>query len=136
MISQDLACKERVDIAPINIVYEPIFDENIPVPCFFTDQIHLAYIGRFDKGKEPISNRIVKQCRYWENWFSKNDEAMKKHLSICTPREGINYAFDNGQIIIFQGNFNYLADVPFTVYFDFETTTAGGSLFFFTQKCL
>ena len=61
---------------------------------------------------------------------------MKKHLSICTPREGINYAFDNGQIIIFQGNFNYLADVPFTVYFDFETTTAGGSLFFFTQKCL
>ena len=54
MISQDLVCKERVDIAPINIVYEPMFDGNIPVPCFFTDQIHLAYIGGFDKGKERI----------------------------------------------------------------------------------
>ena len=82
MISQDLVCKERVDIAPINIVYEPMFDGNIPVPCFFTDQIHLAYIGRFDKGKERISNRIVKQCHYCENWFAKNDEAMKPCLFV------------------------------------------------------
>ena len=82
MISQDLAWKERVDIAPINIVYEPMFDENIPVPCFFTDQIHLAYIGGFDKGKERISNRIVKQCHYCENWFAKKDEAMKPCLFV------------------------------------------------------
>ena len=35
MIRQDLACKEGVDIAPSNIVYDPILDENISVPCFF-----------------------------------------------------------------------------------------------------
>ena len=62
MIRQDLDCKERVDITPINMVYEPIFDENIPVPCFFTDQIHLAYksyVGRFEKGKEHFSDCVV-----------------------------------------------------------------------------
>ena len=57
MIRQDLHCKERVDITPINMIYEPLFDENIPVPCFFTDQIHLAYksyVRRFEKGKSTF----------------------------------------------------------------------------------
>ena len=66
-----------IELTPINIVYEPIFDEKIPVPCFSTDQIFLAYrsyIGRFDKGKERISNRIVKQYHYCEKGFAKNDE--------------------------------------------------------------
>ena len=126
-----------IELTPINIVYEPIFDEKIPVPCFFTDQIFLAYrsyIGRFDKGKERISNRIVKQYHYCEKGFGKNDEAMKKHLRICEKREGITYSFDNGQIITFQDNLEYLGDAPFTVHFDFETTT--GDSVFFTQKCL
>ena len=133
MIRQALAHKERVDIPPINIVYEPIFDENIPVPCFFTNQIYLAYksyLGHFEKGKECISNGVVKQCHYCEKFFAKTDEAMKKHLSICAAREGITYAFDNGLIITFQDNFKYLGDVPFSVYFDFETTTTGGYVFF------
>ena len=53
---------------------------------------------------------------------------MKKHMSVCVGKEGITYAFDNGQIVNFQDNFKYLGDVPFTVYFDFETTT-GNSAF-------
>ena len=39
---------------------------------------------------------------------------MKKHLTICAAREGITYSFNNGHIINFQDNFNYLGDVPFT----------------------
>ena len=54
---------------------------------------------------------------------------MKKHLSVCSAKEGITYAFDNGQILNYQDNFKYLGDLPFTVYFDFETTT-GNSPFF------
>ena len=53
---------------------------------------------------------------------------MKKHMSVCVGKEGITYAFDNGQTVNFQDNFKYLGDVPFTVYFDFETTT-GNSAF-------
>ena len=81
---------------------------------FFTDKTYLAYrsyIGRFDKGKERICNRTVKQCHYCEFFFAKTDDAMKKYLSICAAREGITYALDNGQIINFQNNFKYLADV-------------------------
>ena len=53
-----MARLERIEFIPINIVYEPIYDENIPVPCFLTDQIYLAYrsyVGRFEKVKELIS---------------------------------------------------------------------------------
>ena len=53
---------------------------------------------------------------------------LKKHLSISAAREGIICAFDNGQIVNFQDNFKYMGDVPFTVYFNFETTT-GSSVF-------
>ena len=38
-----LARKEKIDFASINIVYEAIYDQNVPVPCYFTGQIHLAY---------------------------------------------------------------------------------------------
>ena len=31
--------------------------------------------------------------------------------------------FENGQILNYQDSFNYLGDLPFTVYFDFEITT-------------
>ena len=55
---------------------------------------------------------------------------MKKHLPICAAREGITYVFDKGQITTFQIKFKYLGNVPFTVYFDFETTTTGGSVCF------
>ena len=49
----------------------------------FTDQIYMAYrsyIGQFEKGKERIRNRTVKQCYYCENFFVKNDLNMEKHL--------------------------------------------------------
>ena len=51
---------------------------------------------------------------------------MKKHLSICAAKEGITYAFDNGQIVTF--------DVSFTVCLDFETTT--GNSAFSDRKCM
>ena len=54
---------------------------------------------------------------------------MKKHLSICGAKEGTTHLFDNGQILDYQGNFKYQVDLPFVVYFDFETTT-GNAVFF------
>ena len=62
LMRSESAHQERIEFIPFNIVYEPIYDENIPVPCFFTDQIYLAYrsyMGRFQKGKELISNRVL-----------------------------------------------------------------------------
>ena len=47
---------------------------------------------------------------------------MTKHNKVCAAKEGIIYTFDNRKIISFQDNFKFLGDVPFMVYFDFETT--------------
>ena len=53
-IKQKLTRKEKVDFTALKIVYEPTYDENIPIPCFSTSKIHLAYrsyFGQFKKGE-------------------------------------------------------------------------------------
>ena len=40
MIRNDLSFNEKVEVIPIDIVYEPICDETIPVPCYFTSENH------------------------------------------------------------------------------------------------
>ena len=42
------------------------------------------------------------------------------------------YSFDNGKIINYQDNFKKLGDLPFAVYYDFETKT--GSVVFSNAK--
>ena len=81
----------------MSIAYEPVYDKEVPVPCFFTDQIYLSYksyISRFDKGKERLVNRTVRQCYYCRNLFANNNEEMPKHLKVCSAWEGITYTFD------------------------------------------
>ena len=126
IIKHKIACKEKVELTPIKTVYEPIYDENVPVLCYFTDKVHLAYrsyIGSYVKGGEEVGHPTVMQCPYCENSFAKNEKNMKKRVQVCAVKEGITYCFDNGEIISFQDNFKYLGDIPFRVYFDFETTT-------------
>ena len=82
-----------------------------------------SYDGINVKGSEKINHPTVRQCQYCENIFAKNNEQMKKHTDVCSTKEGISYCFQNGEIISFQDNFKYLGNVPFTGYFDFETTT-------------
>ena len=55
-------------------------------------------------------------------------------ISVCAAKEGISYSSDNAKIIDYQDNYKYMGDVPFTIYFDFETAT--GSAVFSMQKCL
>ena len=86
------------------------------------------------KGKEFIRHTTVRQCQYCENYFAKTEENMKKNLEVFAAKEGITYSFDNGNIIPFQDNFRYQSDLPFTVYFDLETTI--GDLVVLIQKCM
>ena len=48
---------------------------------------------------------------------------MEKHLAVCAGKTGINYVFDNGKILSYQDNYSKLGDLPFAVYYDFETAT-------------
>ena len=86
VIRNSLSSKEREEFVPINVVYESIYDENVPVPCYFTNEIHLAYrsyIGKLDNGNERMTHRTVRQCCYSQNFFSKTEESLKIHMSTC-----------------------------------------------------
>ena len=110
LIKNDLKGKEKEDFQTIDIFYEPVGNENELLIHYFTGNIHLAYrsyVNKKVKGEDKISNLTARQCHYF----------------VCVAKEGIVYTFENGKIISFQDNFRYLGDVPFTVYFDFETTT-------------
>ena len=70
-----------------------------------------------------MGHLTVRKCPCCEKLFARNNENMKKHTKVCSAKEGITYCFNNGEIISSQDNFKYLGDVPFIVFFDFETTT-------------
>ena len=74
----------------------------------------------------------ARQCHYCNNYFIKSEEKMKKHLSICGGKAGFTFALDNGKIIDYQDHFKSLGDVPFSIYYDFETT-ARGVVFFYAK---
>ena len=139
MIRNDLSYQEKAEVTPIDVVYEPIYNENVPVLCYFTSKIHLAYrsyVGCFDKEKEQIKNKTICQCHYCHDFFVKSKEQMKKHLPMCSAKERITYAFDNGQILNYQDNFRHLSDFHFTVTNqNFETTTGGNSGLVFFLFC-
>ena len=119
------------------MTWQPSLDKNAPVVCYFSPKIYLAYksyIGCFEKGQERVKNKSVRQCHYCQNFFAKSHYQMQKHLSICAAKEGITYSFDNSEIIDYQDNYKYIGDLPFVVYFDFETTT--GDAVFLIQKFL
>ena len=134
-IKHELARKEVREIISIHIAYEPVYDGNIPVPCFLTDKIHRAHRSCIEKMKNRKENKghpSVRQSHYCENCFAKSNESMKKRIQVCAEKEGFTCCFNNGEIISFQDNFRYLGDVLFTVYFDFEKAT-GDSVFFETK---
>ena len=103
--------------------------------CFFALQIDLAYhsgVEKIRKGQKHMDFCGTRQCHYCNNYFVKSAEKMQKHLSCCAGKAGFTFSFDNGKIIDYQDNYKHLGDVPFSIYFDFETTT--GSVVFFDAK--
>ena len=71
MIRNNLRSEERAALIPINMVYEPIYDETVPIP-YFTNEIHLyykGYVGTFNKENEHIIHRTVRQCRFCQKKF-------------------------------------------------------------------
>ena len=110
-------------------------NEKKPIECFFAPKIYLAFHTNIEKirdGKEMFSHTGARQCHYCNNYFIKSAGKMEKHLSCCAGKAGFTFSFDNGKIIDYQDHYKNLSDLPFTVYYDFETTT--GSAVFFDAK--
>ena len=135
LLRNNLNSSEKKDFIPIDIIYEPTLDENKKIECFFAPDISLVYVGYIKKtrnNEKYMESRITRQCQYCTNFFVKTEEKMKKHLSCCSGKAGFTFSFDNGKVIDYQDHYNNLGDMPFSVYFDFETTT--GNVGFFYAK--
>ena len=134
-LRNSLKSKEKKDFIPIDIVYKWTLNDQKPIECFFAPKIEMAYnaiIELVRQGKKNISYRKPKQCHYCENGFIKSEGKMQEHLSCCSGKAGFNYVFYNRKILNYQDNYGKIGDLPFTIYYDFETTT--GSVAFFDAK--
>ena len=135
LLKNHLNSIERRDFIPLDIVYEPTLDEKKNIEYFFAPKIFLGYrsaIEKSRKGGRIFNHTNAKQCHYCNNFFIKSDEKMKKHLSICAGKAGYTFSFDNGKFVDYQDHYKNFGDFPFSVYYDFETTTGG--VVFFDQK--
>ena len=92
----------------------------------------LGILKKIKNKKKYMESRITRQCHYCNNYSVKSEKKMKEHLSCCSGKAGFTFSFDNGKAIDHQDHFSNLGDLPFAIYFDFETTT--GSVAFFDAK--
>ena len=69
----------------------------------------------------------------WKLFSENQKKKMQEHVSVCAGQVGFSYSFDNGKIINFQDNFKKIGDLPFSIYYDFETT-AGSAVFFWCKN--
>ena len=135
LLRNHLNSNERQNFVPVDIVYEHNLDDTKEIDCYFAHDISLAFhckADKFRRGKKTFEMQRVRQCHYCSNYFVKSYEKLQKHISCCSGQAGFTYSFDNGKIIDYQDHYTNLGDVPFSIYYDFETTT--GSAVFFNVK--
>ena len=135
LLRNHLNSRERKNFIPIDIVYEPTLNDKKPIKCLFAPEICLGFYTSYEKmrkGKKVTDHTKARQCHYCNNYFVKSSEKMEKHLSCCKGKAGFTFSFEYGKIINYQDHYKNLGDLPFTVYYDFETTT--GSVVFLDAK--
>ena len=57
------------------------------------------------------------------------EERQKRHTESCLGVLGVIYDFNTKTLISFQDNFNSKGDLPFVLYYDFETTAPTDNIF-------
>ena len=135
LLRNQLQFKDRKKFVSIDVVYEPTLNDKKTIECFYAPEISLGYYVTRDKlrkGKKETEDKKARQCHYCNNFFVKSVEKMEKQLSCCPGKAGFTYSFDNGKIIDYQDHYKNLGDLPFSIYYDFETIT--GSVVFFDGK--
>ena len=134
LLRTELSRDEKKNLLLLDIVYEPTLDRNKPILCYFSPKICLAFRTCYDRNvrgsKQKINSSAAKQCPYCNNFFIKSESKIEEHISTCSGQAGSNFTFDNGKIINYQDNFKKIGDLPFSVYYDFETTTSSVDFFY------
>ena len=128
VISMEFEKKQRKLFKPIDIIYKPTKSIETEPLCYFSDDISKAYSSSYSKGKEMRRAHKCYQCCYCNKFFIQ-ETRLKRHMANCSGGSGVVYNFNNQNLITYQDNFYAKGDVPFIIYFDFETTAP-------TDNCL
>ena len=126
--------KVRRNFEPLDIIYKPTKNKEIEPLCYFTTDIALAYSAYYDHGSKKVRSTKVQSCHYCNHYFVNNNPKFERHLKHCSGKPGIIYSFNNSSLISYEDNFKSKGDLPFTVYFDFETTAPADNSFDPEQK--
>ena len=80
-----------------------------------------AYSSLHSEGKRGLRRaHKVYECYYCNKFFIEKMRH-KRHLENCSGKPGAIYNFNNQCLISYQDNFKNKGDLPFSIYFDFET---------------
>ena len=114
--------KERKNFERLDIIYKPTKKLEIELLCYFSIDISQAYSVYYSSGSRTSTARKVQQCHYCNHFFAHNPQKFEMHLKQCSGKPGVVYNFTNQSLVSCEDNFKGKGDLPFCVYFDFETT--------------
>ena len=121
--------KVRKNFQPLDIIYKSTKDIEIEPLCYFTTDISLAYSACYARGSKITRSSKVRSCHYCNHFFVHNNIKFERHLKHCSGKSGIIYNFNNQSLISCKDNFKAKGDLPFSIYFDFETTAPSDNCF-------
>ena len=130
-ISTEFEKKQRKNFKPIDIIYKPTKNPEKSPVCYFTPDISKAYQNLYSSG-DKIKSQYCPYC--YCNKFVAREERQKRHTENCSGVPGVIYNFNTKSLISFQDNFNSKGNLPFVLYFDFETTAPADNIFDPEQK--
>ena len=111
--------KQRKNFKPIDIIYKPTKRTEI---LLFSNDISKAYSSLHSERKRGLRKaHKVFECYYCNKFFIEKIRHTR-HMENCTGKPGVIYNFNNQCLISYQDNFKNKGDLPFIIYFDFETT--------------
>ena len=64
----------------------------------------------------------IYECYYCNKFFRQKNKK-ENHVKVCSGKPGVVYNFCSQTITSFEDNYKAKGDVPFAIYFDFETTS-------------
>ena len=121
--------KQRKNFRAIDIIYKLTKHVEIEPLCFFSDDISKAYSSFHSRGDKSLIRAHKVYQRYYCNHFFISVTKQKRHIKNCSGKRGVIYHFNNQSLISYEENFRAKGDLPFAIYFDFETTAP-------TDNCL
>ena len=77
---------------------------------------------------------VVTNVTIAENFLRQ--ERQKRHMENCSGVSGVIYSFNTQSLLSFEDYFHAKGDLPFVIYFDFETTAPTNNCFDLEQKTM